>query len=258
MDLPKELIYIILSNLSSKNRSEICSVSKYFYNDILTYSKKIWPDLTKIGNININDYHLLMRLKNKHIMSSQMVFTTNDMDVIHAALKYHRKFTEPAITASKYGHLNIISFLLATKLVALHKIEDKLFKNAIKYKSIDIINFLLRYGVKYAVKYVCMYANLELSKQLFYIDQKNIPANYYAFVLQNEHEDAVNYMTTLLKDSNYIDINCTIHLVAESNSILAVDRLIALGVDPKTIYEWSEENDNFKFMNYLKPKILLM
>jgi hypothetical protein len=248
MNIPTELIYIIIGQLSSKNRSELCTVSKSMYHDIIAYSKTIWPTLYGTDRVLINDYHLLMRLKNKYIMKSQMVFTTNDLDVISFALKFHKikKDIEIAIhTAAKYGHLNTIKLLRSkNKRVKVASLS----KHAIKYRYMDIINYIIENG-DYCMLDVCKYANLELAKRLFHFTVADIPANMHSFILENKNEEAVNYMTSMI--ANYINLNCTTMLVTESDNILALERLLALGVLPRDIRSYIDDS-NVKIPKYLK------
>lgn len=251
MDLPTELIYIIIGQLSSKNRSVLCTVSKSMYHDIIEYSKTIWPTLYGTDYVLINDYHLLMRLKNKYIMKSQMVFTTNDIDVISFALTFHKGVTSLKIiekvihTASKYGHLNVIKYLRSkNKRVKV----SNLSKHAIKYRYMDIIDYIIENG-EYNMIDVCRYANLELAKRLFHFTVADIPANMHSFILENKNEEAVAYMTSMI--ANYIDLDCTTSLVTESDNILALERLLALGVNVRDVRSYIDSY-NVKIPKYLK------
>lgn len=258
MNLHKDIIYVIFGYLSSKNRSEICCVSKGFYQDILDYSKKIWPnifytDTNRTNKYLINDYHLLMRLKNKYIMESQMVFTTNDLDVTNVALKYHKSFRMGIITASKYGYLNVIQYLLGKKRRYFKIVKDALFRNAIKYKYMDILEYLLAKNCRICVYVVCKFADLALAKRLFTVKHEDCPVNHYAFILQNRDQEAVDYMTLIMEQHGYIiDLDCATFIIAGYKSLLAVDRLIALGVHPREIYIYAKENKNKKLIKYLK------
>jgi hypothetical protein len=112
----------------------------------------------------------------------------------------------------------------------------------------DMIDYLVEKG-NYNMFDVCKYANLELAKRLFHFTVSDIPANMHSSILENKDDGAVAYMTSMI--ANYIDLDCTTSLVTESDNILALERLLALGVQPRDIRSYINKY-NIKIPIYLK------
>lgn len=165
--IPKELYSEIFQYLSFKSRSEICSVSKLFEYYAIEVSKsksiakfydsnynsyndpELWSDHERNNPYNINkiyvkhDYHLVVRLKQKHLVDLRDACVYNDIDLIELAIRmgqtdYNNGFNG----ACETNHYNI------AKLMIIKGMRDwnDCLSSGCQYGRVDVVESAIKLG----------------------------------------------------------------------------------------------------------------
>lgn len=122
-----ELVELIFNILSSKTRSEICSVSKVFNMYSIKVSKQLskFPELyDTIQNdsyyvmfdkiIRSKDYHLFVRMKYGNDVSLCTACSVGDIDIINALISRGARYWDGGLYgACSGGHMNIIELMIS-------------------------------------------------------------------------------------------------------------------------------------------------
>lgn len=156
--LPNEIIKHIFDQLSSKDRSRICSVSSKFNKISLessNFNEFIEYDINTI--YKQRNYHILVRLKNKELLDLFEACVVNDYDLVKLYLRILNKIEffiwfDTFNYVCSCGYFDIVKLL--TKLVQ-KKFHDTThafyrgFLNACKNGHLSIVEFLLNHNTKY-------------------------------------------------------------------------------------------------------------
>lgn len=125
--LPNEIYYEIITFMTFKSRSKICSVSKLFekyaikvsksksipeyYTNGFQYTDGSWEKIVHI--YNKYDYHLIVRLKQKNLIDIYLACASGNKDLINLVIDKHNIDYQLGFAgACRAGHYNIAELMI--------------------------------------------------------------------------------------------------------------------------------------------------